>query len=618
MNVISSSFFSRELPALTATALNEAQREASPQNRRTSSLLLGVLRWLEENTFNPRWMPGPLRNPFCAYLIAGLIQLVASLLMLLFTHLSPGFAFHGLLTLVALILVALGWGTGPGIFASLTGTLLLWYVVLPPHFSWMLPDPANGIGLVLSLLICIVLSLLVGGSGRVRRQAEETAQRLVRAEAGSRFDAERLRAVLEVLPSAVLIANTQGELLAMNQASATLWGGHVLAGTDLIRYAQENLYRAWHGGTGRPLAQEEWPLVRALASGQPVLNNELEIEALDGGRKVILLSAAPLQDETGAIAGAVVSAQDISDMRRLQLEVAERAQELEAVFEAMTDGIAVLDAQGTLVRTNRAFRTLHGVEPDSDYLTLPLQQRLSTLDPRDGQGKPLAAEDWPVRRLLRGEALATDVDIKIKSHNGREIVLNVGGAPTRDQRGRVSGCVEVFRDVTARQKLEQRSRETLDALVAMAEAMVQTRPTAPTGDESGGTTAPPDPNTTLSLVAQRLAELTQSVLGCRRVSIAALDASTGQIYPVTQVSLPPELAQTWWASWSPAQRLDERYGPAIAARLRAGESSLLHTQQLPERSWPTLFDAQSGRIVPMRLGEELVGILVVDYAGAGP
>lgn len=231
-------------------------------------------------------MPDPLRSPLSAYVIAGLIQLVASLLMLLRTYLAPGFAFHGILTLVGLILIAVGWGTGPGIFASLTGTLLLWYVVLPPHFSWMLPEPANGIGLVLSLVICIALSLLVGGSGRLRRQAEETVQRLVRAEAG---DAERLRAVLDVLPSAVLMANSQGELLAMNHAGARLWGSDVPAGTDIIQYAQENLSRARHAGTGQPLAQEEWPLVRALASGQTVLNNELEIEALDGRGKVILL-----------------------------------------------------------------------------------------------------------------------------------------------------------------------------------------------------------------------------------------------------------------------------------------------------------------------------------------
>jgi signal transduction histidine kinase len=74
-----------------------------------------------------------------------------------------------------------------------------------------------------------------------------------------------------------------------------------------------------------------------------------------------------------------------------------------------------------------------------------------------------------------------------------------------------------------------------------------------------------------------------------------------------------EQEQAWWASWSPLQHLEERYSPAIAARLYAGESAPLDTRSLPERFLHILFGAQSGRIVPMRLGEDLVGTLLVDY-----
>ena len=282
--------------------------------------------------------------------------------MVLLTSVAPGFAFHGIFVLVGLVLIALGWGAGPGIFASLTGVLLLWVVVLPPHLSLRLPDPANGFGLVLALVITIPISLLVGGSGRVARQAEETAQLRAQAEAQSRLDAERLRTVLEVLPSAVMITSPQGQLLAMNQATRTLWGDDVPLGTD-IRHNPR--LKVWQAQSSQPLTPEAWTLDRALSSGEAVLNDELEIQVADGQRKAILTSVAPLRDEAGAITTAVISVQDISELRRLEQEVAERAQELEAIFEAITDGIAFLDAKGRLVRTNQAFRTLHGIEQDS-------------------------------------------------------------------------------------------------------------------------------------------------------------------------------------------------------------------------------------------------------------
>ena len=146
--------------------------------------------WVQENTFSPNWLPGPLRRPLFGYVVAGVFELAAAVLMLLLTSLAPAFAFHGILVLVGLVLVAVGWGAGPGIFASLIGVLLLWLVVLPPHFTWRLSDPANGLGLVLAVLITVPISLIVGRSGRMSRRAEEMAQLLAQALARSHFDNE--------------------------------------------------------------------------------------------------------------------------------------------------------------------------------------------------------------------------------------------------------------------------------------------------------------------------------------------------------------------------------------------------------------------------------------------
>jgi signal transduction histidine kinase len=539
-----------------------------------------------------------------------LIELAAVSPILLLLSPFPTFSFYPVFTLVGVVVVALGWGAGPGLLATLLSTLLLEFVVLVPHFSWTISDPADVVGLVLYLVVGASISLLAGRSEWARRQALATANLLRLAEAQSRSESQRLRTVLDVLPAAVLITNPQGQLLETNQSTRTLWGGAIAHGADITENPQDRIRWAQ---TGTPVAREESSLVRALTGGQAALNEELEIAALDGKRKVILRSVAPIRDESGAISGAVISAQDISDLRRLEREVAERAQELEAVFDTITDGVAVLDATGKLIRTNRAFRTLHGVEHFPEFLTLPMEERASILALADEQGRPLAVEEMPINRLLHGETMAPGVDISLKTLAGRTVVLNVGGAPIRNQFGQVTGCVQVFRDVTARQHLEQRTRDILGALVAMAEAMVQIRPEILPVEASGDAVIDPAETTVLPAVARRLAELTRSVLGCRRVSISAVDAASGQLSPVAEVGLHREQEEAWWASWSPPQRVEERYGRAVATLLHAGKSALLDTQQLPEHYAQILFAAESGRIVPMPLGDELVGTLLVDY-----
>jgi signal transduction histidine kinase/PAS domain-containing protein len=594
MDASSSPLSSHDLPPRQTSASGEALNQMTPSGRRARNMWLGPMRWLQQNTFAPRWLPKPLRHPLVGYAVAALLEVVAAAVILFIMYFIPSFAFRGVLTDVVVVLVALGWGAGPGLFATLVGTFLLYYAVLPPHFTWGLDDPADAIGLMMCLVIGACISVLASRSEQRRRQAEEAAR--------------RLRAVLDVMPSAVLIAGPQGQLLEMNEATRTLWGGDIALAGGVGEYAQ---YKAWWTATGKPVAPDEWTLARALASGVAQLNDEMEIEAQDGQRKIILNSAVPIRDATGAITGGVINAQDISALRRLEREMTERAAELQATFEAISDGIALMDAQGMLVRTNQAFRALFGLEQRPEWAAHPLYERMSALALRDEQAQPLGVGSWPCFQLLQGETL-TEADTFVTTPAGHEAVVNVTGALIRDETGQITGCVQVFRDVTARRQLEQRTRDSLDALVAMGEAMAHVNVTAdishPGTAPLGDVAKPISPT-----VARRMAELTRDVLGCRCVSIVAVDAATELLDPVTVVGLPPEQEQVWWAGWSQPQRLDDRLGPAMAAAVRAGAPALLDARGLPEGAVDDLYQARTGLMLPMRIGEELIGLMLVDY-----
>ena len=126
----------------------------------------------------------------------------------------------------------------------------------------------------------------------------------LRAEAES----ERLRLdqLLEVIPVGMVIYDRAGKVVRGNRARALIIGdptrsSDVATSVTYLRPAHED---------GRPWAMEELPATRALR-GETVRGARLYIRTLDGANKVVLTSAAPLHDVTGAIDGAVQFFQEL-------------------------------------------------------------------------------------------------------------------------------------------------------------------------------------------------------------------------------------------------------------------------------------------------------------------
>jgi signal transduction histidine kinase len=287
----------------------------------------------------------------------------------------------------------------------------------------------------------------------------------------------------------------------------------------------------------------------------------------------------------------------------------ERTREVEAIFEAMTDGVAVYDVHGNVVHANAALRTLLALDRDPDYFSRPFPQRVARLAMRDAGGQPLAPEEMVQARVLRGEVLtgANAVDVVVHTLDGRELELGVSGAPIRDDAGQITGAVLVVRDVTARRGLERRAQEALAALVAMAEALVSADDVV--APATAGTDVPPATHA----VGRRMAELTRSVLGCRHVSISALDPQTEVVQPVATSGFSPEMERGYW-DVLPQSHLSEHLDPTHIARLRAGEVLVLDAAQL--RKGAASYPVRSLLLAPLRAGERLLGLLSVDYGSA--
>ncbi|HEV2461765.1 MAG TPA: PAS domain-containing protein, partial [Ktedonobacterales bacterium] len=226
---------------------------------------------------------------------------------------------------------------------------------------------------------------------------------------------------------------------------------------------------------GRVILDEDRPAVRALRgeiiTGAHAVDERLQ--SADGRDVQISVTAAPIRDRAGQITGAVLIGRDVTERRQLERQVAEQASELEAIFEAQADGVAVYDLAGRFVRANTALRDLLGFDADPDYTSRPLDDRAQRLLLFDEQGEVLTPEQWPHWRVLRGEifAGASAMEGRVRTVDGRELWISTTGAPVRRPDGQVTGTVLITRDVSARRTLERQVAEQASQLQAIFDAI---------------------------------------------------------------------------------------------------------------------------------------------------
>ena len=248
-------------------------------------------------------------------------------------------------------------------------------------------------------------------------------------------------------------------------------------------------------------------------------------------------------------------------------EAALRARQLESIFETLVDGLVVFDEQGNLAQMNAAARALLGHERRPEYSLADASKQPSPYHLRDEQDQPLAPEQWPITRILQGETLmgVDAIDVRLVNRNGQKRELSVSGTPMRDEAGQIVGAVAVLHEVTERRKLARRTQEALEAVLAMAEALV-TGPDAPndTRNEASAREA--------GNVARQLADLTCRVLGCERVGISRLDGETDLLLPLAVAGLSPEQEAQWWIEQQQQQTpLHASPASEMVAQLEAGE-----------------------------------------------
>jgi PAS domain S-box-containing protein len=193
----------------------------------------------------------------------------------------------------------------------------------------------------------------------------------------------------------------------------------------------------------------------AVRTGE-VYEIEHRIGHIDGGFRWHLSRAIPMKDDMGKVTRWYGSATDIDALKTAQTEAERLLSERQALLDTMAQGLAVVARDGRTTFMNRVGRRTFGFAPDGDlpdFGEIARAMNLRTLD-----GTPLAPDDLPEARSLRGEAVSGQEVIATVA--GRDLVLRYDGAALRTGDGRVAEAIVTFDDITEKQKTEQALRKS--------------------------------------------------------------------------------------------------------------------------------------------------------------
>ena len=186
-----------------------------------------------------------------------------------------------------------------------------------------------------------------------RHRLEQERDRL-RASAQSE---KLLRTILQSLPVAVRVVDATGQSLLLNEACRTVWGISPGAPTPPLDHQT-----GWDAQSRQRLMSNDWPLVQALHDITGTLRRMIHISGYDGKVRVVIQSAVPLVEKSGAVTGAIEVTEDVSPLILAQDTARRRKEQLEAAFDAARLGYWEWDAATDRVDWSGPFEQLFAAQ----------------------------------------------------------------------------------------------------------------------------------------------------------------------------------------------------------------------------------------------------------------
>jgi two-component system phosphate regulon sensor histidine kinase PhoR len=153
-----------------------------------------------------------------------------------------------------------------------------------------------------------------------------------------------------------------------------------------------------------------------------------------------------LKDADGVLNGFVTIIHDVTERKRMMIQLRESEAKLRFMFESIGDGIVVTDLSGKVIDENQAGLQMFGYNSKEEVIGL---DGLSVIAEKDREEATLSL----MKQLEQNESSPKEFTLTTK--NGEVFDGEISTTVVRDSAGNPSGLISIIRDITARKKMEQ-------------------------------------------------------------------------------------------------------------------------------------------------------------------
>lgn len=293
------------------------------------------------------------------------------------------------------------------------------------------------------------------------------------------------------------------------------------------------------------------------------------------------------QDIAAQCALAIEKARLLTEARQAADLANERANTLDAVFQAMTEGITVITPDEQVFIRNNAAAQFLGVPVYSNASIKTFLQRhpAHTLD-----GRPIPYEHFPLTRALHDRAEVRGERVFTTRADGEARAVELTATPLRNHDHEQIGLVAAFRDITVQVQAEQRVRRALETFLHIAEAVSY--------------------STDIREILHSVLSETLKTLRCRRGTVHLFQQTLATFEPLLSLGFAPDEEARW------LQRQQVWLDP-VAGQSHGFYAQLMqgHAVLINEEHWPAqthLFESVMVLAAPIKYDQQILGLLLLD------
>jgi PAS domain S-box-containing protein len=283
-----------------------------------------------------------------------------------------------------------------------------------------------------------------------------------RAEASIHDLEQREADIINFLPDATVVIDTNGVVIAWNRAIEEMTG---VPAAEILGKGDYEYALPFYGKRQPILLNLVFESDEEIAKNYTHVTHKKDILIADTslprlkGKAVTLMGiASPLYDRQGRIAGAIESIRDITDRKQAEDAIKESEEKYRNLVENVVDVVYRADSGGMVIFITPSILPLTGYDSVSEIIGHPIASFWEHPEKRS-----------TMLERMKQTGYVKDYEVVIKKRDGTGIPVSISSHFYHDTNGRIAGVEGIIRDISDRKKAEEKLTESEGRFAAFME-----------------------------------------------------------------------------------------------------------------------------------------------------